>query len=88
MANHKSAVKRHRQSEIRRLRNRSLKSSLHTQIKKAHAEIDKGEAKPTAGEVKLAVKALATASSKGVLNKKTASRRISRLMKKANSSAA
>ncbi len=84
MANHKSAIKRHRQSEKRRLQNRQAKSALHTQLKKAHAEIGAKSAKPQEGAVGLAVKALASAATKGLMHKKTASRRISRLMKKAN----
>jgi small subunit ribosomal protein S20 len=83
MASHKSAWKRHLQSEKRRERNRTVKSALKTQVKKARAEIDAGKASPVAGEVKTAVQALAHAKSKGVLHKRTASRRISRIMKAA-----
>ena len=84
MASHKSAWKRHLQSEKRRERNRQVKSALKTQVKKARAEVDAGKASPVAGEVKNAVKALAQAKSKGVIHKRTAARRISRLMKAAN----
>lgn len=83
MANHKSAAKRHRQSLERRLRNRIIKASLHTQIKKAHVEITAKTAKAGEGEIRAAQSAIATAASKGVLHKKTAARRISRLMKQA-----
>lgn len=82
MANHISAAKRHRQSLKRRLRNRTVKSALHTQMKKAHAEINAKTAKIGEGEIKAAQSAIASAASKGVLHKKTAARRISRLMKK------
>lgn len=84
MANHKSAKKRHIQSEKRRLRNRSVRSSLHTQIKKARTEIETKIAAPNAGEIRLAQTALAIAARKGVLTKKTAARRISRLMQQAH----
>jgi small subunit ribosomal protein S20 len=87
MATHKSAWKRHLQSEKRRERNRALKSSLKAQVKKARAEIAAGKASPVAGEVKDAVSALARAKSKGVLHPRTAARRISRLMKAANKKA-
>ena len=83
MANHKSAAKRHLQSEKRRIRNRAVKSSLHTQMKKAQAELTNKTAKVNEGEVRSAQSALATAAAKGVLHKKTAARRISRLMSKA-----
>jgi small subunit ribosomal protein S20 len=84
MASHKSAWKRYLQSEKRRLRNRAVKSALKTQVKKARAEIESGRASAVAGEVKNAVAALHRAGTKGVLHKRTASRRVSRLMKAAN----
>lgn len=83
MANHPSAWKRHLQSEKRRLRNRKVRSALHTQMKKATRELTEGSANPNAGEVRNAVSALATAATKGILHKRTAQRRISRLMQKA-----
>jgi small subunit ribosomal protein S20 len=83
MANHKSAAKRHLQSEKRRVRNRAVKSALHTQLKKAAAEFSNKTAKAGEGEIRNAQSAIAIAAAKGVLHKKTASRRISRLMSKA-----
>ena len=80
MANHASALKRHRQSLQRNARNRSARAALATQIKKARVDI-KNE-----NEVKNAVSLLARSVSKGILHKKTASRRISRLMKQHNAS--
>lgn len=83
MATHKSAWKRYLQSEKRRERNRTAKSALKSQIKKARAEIETGKASPVAGEVQAAVAAIHAAASKGVLHKRTAARRVSRLMKAA-----
>ena len=83
MANHKSAWKRYLQSEKRRTNNRTVKSALKSQVKKARAEIEAGKASPVAGEVQKAVAELARAASKGVLHKRTAARRTSRLMKAA-----
>ena len=83
MASHKSAWKRYLQSEKRRTRNRTVKSALKTQVKKARAEIEGGTASPVAGEVQAAVSALQSAAAKGVLHKRTAARRVSRLMKAA-----
>ncbi|MFZ9889238.1 MAG: 30S ribosomal protein S20 [Myxococcota bacterium] len=85
MANHKSAWKRHVQSEKRRAANRAARSALRTQVKKARAELQSGTG---ADQVKEAVQALAKAGGKGLLHKKTAARRISRLMKAANRAAA
>ncbi len=84
MASHKSAWKRYLQSEKRRERNRSLKSALKTQLKKARAEIAAGSASAVAGEVKNAVASLQSAVTKGAMHKRTAARRVSRLMKAAN----
>lgn len=83
MANHKSAQKRIRQTAKRNERNRALRSAMRTQLKKARAEIAAGGANPTAGEVKAASQALARAVTRGVMHKRTAARRISRLMKAA-----
>lgn len=83
MANHPSAMKRHLQSLKKNARNRSAKAALATQIKKARAEITEKTAKANEGEVKKAVSLLAKTARKGILNKKAASRRISRLMKQA-----
>ena len=83
MASHKSAWKRHLQSEKRRERNRNVKSALKTQVKKAREEIASGKVSPVAGEVKAAVAAIAKAKSGGVLHWRTAARRMSRLMKQA-----
>ena len=83
MATHKSAWKRHLQSEKKRERNRAMKSQLKSHVKDARAEITAGKASPVAGEVQNAVRALARARSKGVLHPRTAARRTSRLMKAA-----
>lgn len=86
MANHKSALKRHLQSEKRRVQNRAARSALRTQIKRARADLQSGS--PTEAPVKEAVQALARAGGRGLMHKKTAARRISRLMKAANKAAA
>jgi small subunit ribosomal protein S20 len=78
MANHPSAEKRNRQRITRTVRNRAIKSSLRTTLKKARGAVAAGE--KSAGElVLLAEKALARAASKGVLTKKTAARVTSRI---------
>lgn len=82
MANHKSALKRHRQSLVRRMRNRTYKKTMSTLVKKATAAGE--EKKAEAGEVlRDAVAFIARVASKGIIPKKRASRKISRLMKAA-----
>jgi small subunit ribosomal protein S20 len=84
MANHPSALKRHLQSLKKNVRNRSARAALATQVKKARLEIaDKRAQANGEGELKKAVSLLAKSARKGILHKKTASRRISRLMRQA-----
>jgi small subunit ribosomal protein S20 len=81
VANHKSAVKRMRQSEDRRLRNRTIRSQVRTETKKLNSAIEDSEPAVVKTQLKETMKQLAKAGSKGVLKKKTASRRIGRLAK-------
>ena len=82
MANIKSQIKRNRQTEKRNLRNRQVKSEIHTRTKNALAAIDEGDdAEET---VKAAIKRIDKAAQKGVLHKNTAARRKARLAKKLN----
>ena len=83
MANHASALKRHLQSVKKNSRNRSARAALATQVKKARVEIADNKAKLGQGEVANAVSIIARSASKGIIHKKAASRRISRLMKAA-----
>lgn len=88
MANHPSAEKRHLQSLKRNARNRSARATLATQVKKARQEIAEKKTVPNGGEVKKATCLIARSARKGLLHKKTMSRRISRLMKQANAAKA
>ena len=81
MARIKSAVKRHKQSLKRRARNRHVRSTLKTAIKDVRSEIVEGTVEKCAELMRNAASVLARAGSKGVLHKKTASRKISRLAK-------
>jgi small subunit ribosomal protein S20 len=87
MANHKSAIKRHRQSLKRRDRNRVIKSAVRTVVKKARKAAEEKSPETLVLAVK-AEQALAKAAQKGIFNKKTAQRYISRLTKHANAAIA
>ena len=89
MANHPSAEKRNRQRITRTERNRSVKGSVRTLLKKARTTISTATAKPadTAAAVLAAVKAVDRAASKGVVHPKTAARTKSRLAKAARKAA-
>lgn len=81
MANIKSAIKRNKQNEKRRGRNRVYRGTARTFIKKARLAIENGEKETAETLVRQAVSALDKAAEKGVLHKNNASRRKSRLMK-------
>lgn len=78
MANNKSAIKRIRQIEKRRLRNRLVVGTMRTAIRKARVAIDSG-AEDAAQLVKSATSTIDRAVSKGAVKRATASRYISRL---------
>jgi len=81
MAQHKSAVKRIRQNERRRVRNKANLSRMKTLIKKVEASKGKDEAMSV---YKTAVKFLDQLASKGVIHKNKASNQKSRLTKLVN----
>ncbi len=80
MANHKSAIKRARQNEIRRQRNRAVKTRVKGIIKDVHAAAH-GEDQDAAAKLQTAQSLIDKAAKKGVLHRKTAARKISRLTK-------
>lgn len=82
MANIKSQIKRNRQNEKRRLRNRQYRGRARTFIKQARIEINEGNLDEAKSATLAAIKALDKAAEKGVIHKNNASRRKSRLMKK------
>ena len=84
MPNIKSAEKRMRQNEKRRLRNRIYRGGARTQIKNANKTLESPEADLATAQEQtlLAIKSLDRAASKGVLHKNNAARRKSRLMKR------
>ena len=77
VANIKSQIKRNRQNETRRLRNKAVRSELKTREKAVLAAADAGE--PTEELLRLAQKRLDSAASKGVIHRNEAARRKSRL---------
>jgi small subunit ribosomal protein S20 len=78
MANIKSQIKRNRQNEIRRQRNKAVRSELKTREKQAA----NAEAADADEAFRLAQKKIDEAVVKGVLHKRTAARRKSRLAKR------
>ncbi len=82
MANIKSQIKRNRQNEKRRLRNRVYRGAARKAIKRARLAIAQGDLEAAREAVKVAVKRLDKAAEKGILHKNNVARRKSRLMKR------
>lgn len=81
MANIKSQIKRNRQNEVRRLRNKAVRSELKTRVKTASNAATSG-ADTAADSLLIAVKRLDQAAAKGIIHKNQAANRKSRLMKR------
>ena len=79
MANHKSAIKRHKQSLKRKERNKNTQAACRTAVKKVRAAVEAGDIEAAKPLLVAAEKAIATASAKGIYHKKTAARTISRI---------
>jgi small subunit ribosomal protein S20 len=82
MANIKSQIKRNRQNERRRLRNKTGRSELKTRVKRAVEGLETG-ADDAVDRVRAAQKRLAKAGRNGVVHRNQAARRTARLMKRA-----
>lgn len=84
MANHKSAEKRNRQSQVRRIRNRANRTRMRNAIKAIDAAIEAGSQDDAQVALKTAIPLIARTASKGTIHKKNASRKVSRLTKRVN----
>lgn len=86
MANHKSAIKRHKQSLKKAARNRAVRTRTKNVIKAVRVALATVETTPAemAAKLKEATSMIDKAASKGVLHRKTAARKISRLAKAIN----
>lgn len=84
MANIKSQIKRNKQNQAARLRNRVYRGSARTFIRKAQSAIRTENSELAETEVLKAIRALDKAASKGVIHKNNAARRKSRLMARFN----
>jgi small subunit ribosomal protein S20 len=81
VANIRSQIKRNRQNERRRLRNKAVRSEMKTRVKTAlsHAEAGADDAAET---LRMAVKRIDKAAAKGVIHKNQAANRKARLMRR------
>jgi small subunit ribosomal protein S20 len=81
MANHKSAWKRIRQTEKRRVHNRDYRNRTRTLVKKARSAIQSQEVESAREATRKAIRDLDMLARRGVVHKRNAARRKSRLMK-------
>ena len=79
MANIKSQIKRNKQNERRRLRNKAVRSELRTRTKNAEAAVGTDTFDASS---RLAISKLDKAAATGVIHKNAAARKKSRLMKR------
>jgi len=82
LANTRSAKKRIRQNEKRRARNKPVKTRARTQVRFARSAIETGKLDIATQAAKAATSQLDRAASSGVIHRRNAARRKSRLMKK------
>ena len=84
MPSTRSAAKRMRQNEKRRVRNRIYRSRARTFIKRTWWLIEEGDLEGAQATARRAIRALDKAAEKGIIHKNNAARRKSRLMKRLN----
>jgi small subunit ribosomal protein S20 len=82
VANIKSQIKRNRTNEKARQRNKAVKSSLKTAVRKFNAAVDAGDAEQATALAREATRALDKAASKGVIHANQAANRKSSISKK------
>ncbi len=84
MANHKSAIKRHKQSLKRNVRNRSVRTRVKNVVKEVRTSVHAADKSAAQETLVLAMSELDKSASKGVIHWKKAARKISRLAKAVN----
>ena len=82
MANHKSAIKRARQNETKRIRNKSVKTRFKNITKQVTASLEGASKEDAMLKLNVAKSTIDKAAQKGVIHRKTAARKISRLSKR------
>ncbi len=83
MANIKGQIKRNRQNEKRRVKNKGVRSEINSRVKSVITNAESGTTESE--DLKLAIKKIDKAVTKKILHKNTAARKKSRLAKRLNS---
>jgi small subunit ribosomal protein S20 len=84
LANHKSAIKRAKQNEIRRIRNKSYKTRVKSAVREVRTAVASGSVDQARHGFAQAVSIIQKTASKGVIHKDKAARKISRLASQVN----
>lgn len=84
MANHKSAVKRNKQSIAANLRNVHARATMRTLVKNVRLAVAEGDKEAATTALEKAIPFIDKVCTKGIIHKATASRKISRLTKLVN----
>jgi small subunit ribosomal protein S20 len=84
LANHKSALKRIRQSAKRQKHNQHIRSGMRTEIKRFREAIEAGDSGAASERFAAAERAIRRASSKGLIPRQRADRSVGRLAKTLN----
>ncbi len=84
MANHKSALKRAKQNEVRRIRNKGYKTRVKKAIREVRTAIANGSQEQAQESFIEAVSVIQKTASKGIIHRNQASRKISRLAQQVN----
>ncbi len=84
MANHKSALKRAKQNEIQRIRNKGYKTKVKKAVKEVRTAIGENTPEQARETLDKAVSIIQKSASKGVIHKNQAARKVSRLTLQVN----
>lgn len=79
MAHHQDAIKRHKQSERIRVRNRHYRTMMRNRIKDVRAAVEAGKVDEAQASLREAMSVIHRVASKGIIHRNQAARRISRL---------
>ncbi|NOY28012.1 MAG: 30S ribosomal protein S20 [Oligoflexia bacterium] len=84
MADHKDALKRNRQNEKKRLRNRHYRTIMRNRIKALRLAIANGDQAAAESQLPQAISMIHRVSQKGIIHRRQAARRVSRLANAVN----
>ena len=84
MANHKSALKRARQDEVKKVRNMGYRTRVKSSVKEVRAAVTASTEDQAQENLKKAVSIIQKSATKGAIHKKNADRKISRLTRQVN----